>query len=183
MDGRSSVAIDSNATVAKTVTTRFSVGIRMPACALALLSRVGGQIMQTGAMSQPAVRWGVGTKTPICKMNRLIPITMLLLIGPVIATAVAAVEQGVAAPASGENTDPTLNKGLRAFLGPPVSLPLQQLWKGGGGTNIVTAQDGTVIAFQSMASNRIRRSRGRRRDLGHRPRNRSGCDFRERHGR
>ena len=37
-------------------------------------------------------------------------------------------------------------------------MPLQQLWKGRGGTNIVTARDGTVIAFQSMASNKIRRS-------------------------
>jgi hypothetical protein len=56
MDGRSSAAIDSNATAAKAVTTRFSVGIHMPAFAPALLSRVRGQVMQTGTMSQPAVR-------------------------------------------------------------------------------------------------------------------------------
>lgn len=48
--------------------------------------------------------------------------------------------------------------GLADFLGPPLFLPIQQLWKGGGGTNIVTAKDGTVIAFQSMGNNKIRRS-------------------------
>jgi sialidase-1 len=48
--------------------------------------------------------------------------------------------------------------GLEAFLGAPVALPIQQLWNGGGGTNIVTAKDGTVVAFQSMANKKIRRS-------------------------
>jgi sialidase-1 len=92
-------------------------------------------------------------------MNRFILIMTLLLIGPEIVTAVTAAEQEIAASTSGENTDPRRYPGFQAFLGPPVSLPLQQLWQGGGGTSIVTAQDGTVIAFQSMRSNRIRRSR------------------------
>jgi sialidase-1 len=47
---------------------------------------------------------------------------------------------------------------LAAFLGEP-RFTVQSLWAGRGGTNIVTATDGTVIAFQSMRSNRIRRSR------------------------
>ena len=40
----------------------------------------------------------------------------------------------------------------------PFVAPAKQLWQVRGGTNIVTARDGTVIAFQSMASNKIRRS-------------------------
>jgi sialidase-1 len=48
--------------------------------------------------------------------------------------------------------------GLQEFLRPPASLTTTELWKGGGGTSIVTARDGTVVAFQSMGSNRIRRS-------------------------
>lgn len=46
MDGGRGVAIDSNATVAKAVTSRFWVGIHMPACAPALLSRVRRQVIQ-----------------------------------------------------------------------------------------------------------------------------------------
>lgn len=47
---------------------------------------------------------------------------------------------------------------IEKFLGTPLSLPIQELWKGGGGTNIVTTKDGTVVAFQSMGNNKIRRS-------------------------
>lgn len=83
----------------------------------------------------------------------------LLLTGAAMWTAATAAEQETAAPAAGEDSSSTRHMGLQAFLGPSVSLPLQQLWQGGGGTSIVTAHDGTVIAFQSMRSNRIRRSR------------------------
>jgi sialidase-1 len=50
------------------------------------------------------------------------------------------------------------NTALENFLGTPISLPIQKLWTGGGGTNIVTTKDGTVVAFQSMSNNKIRRS-------------------------
>jgi len=65
-----------------------------------------------------------------------------------------------AAPTSKPTTATALAafKGLGPFLGTPVWVPIQQLWKGRGGTSIVTAQDGTVVAFQSLASNKIRRS-------------------------
>jgi sialidase-1 len=63
-----------------------------------------------------------------------------------------------ALPAAARSPSGTTFQGLQAFLGEPLSLSNQQLWKGGGGTNIVTAQDGAVVAFQSMASNKIRRS-------------------------
>jgi hypothetical protein len=48
---------------------------------------------------------------------------------------------------------------LEPFLGEPILVPMQHLWTGRGGTNIVAARDGTVIAFQSHGSNKIRRSR------------------------
>lgn len=48
--------------------------------------------------------------------------------------------------------------GLGAFLGQPAFIPMKELWKGRGGTSIVTAKDGTVVAFQSFGSNKIRRS-------------------------
>jgi len=59
---------------------------------------------------------------------------------------------------SGQGADASAHKGLQAFLGAPLAPAIRQLWEGGGGTSIVTAKDGTVIAFQSMASNKIRRS-------------------------
>jgi hypothetical protein len=46
---------------------------------------------------------------------------------------------------------------LAEYLGEQV-FATEQLWKGRGGTNIVTATDGTVIAFQSMKHDAIRRS-------------------------
>ncbi|MCU0873574.1 MAG: glycoside hydrolase [Pirellulaceae bacterium] len=92
-------------------------------------------------------------------MNRLTLLpTILLLALPALSTATDPAEPGMAAAASPQNRNPADCPGLQAFLGAPVSLPLQQLWKGRGGTNIVTVRDGTVIAFQSMASNKIRRS-------------------------
>jgi sialidase-1 len=63
-----------------------------------------------------------------------------------------------ALPVAARSTSATTFRGLQAFLGEPRSLSLQQLWTGRGGTNLVTAQDGTVVAFQSMASDKIRRS-------------------------
>ncbi len=47
---------------------------------------------------------------------------------------------------------------LEEFLGKPALVPMQELWKGRGGTSIVTARDGTVVAFRSSGSNQIRRS-------------------------
>ncbi|HNU50759.1 MAG TPA: sialidase family protein [Verrucomicrobiota bacterium] len=67
-------------------------------------------------------------------------------------------EQAVAVSTLRPSADASAFKGLGAFLGAPLSLSIQPFWKGGGGTSIVTAQDGSVIAFQSMASNRVRRS-------------------------
>jgi hypothetical protein len=49
---------------------------------------------------------------------------------------------------------------LDEFLGEPVLVPMQQLWKDRGGWGgIVTATDGTVIAFQSPGGPNCRRSR------------------------
>jgi len=49
---------------------------------------------------------------------------------------------------------------LDEFLGEPVFVPPQQLWqKRGGWGGILTAQDGTVVAFQSPGSGNCRRSR------------------------
>lgn len=49
-------------------------------------------------------------------------------------------------------------EGLAAFLGEPI-FRIEELWTGRGGTSIVTATDGTVIAFQAMKSDAVRRSR------------------------
>ena len=49
---------------------------------------------------------------------------------------------------------------LDEFLGAPVFVPMQSLWKGRGGWGgILTAQDGTVVAFQSPGGGNCRRSR------------------------
>jgi sialidase-1 len=90
-------------------------------------------------------------------MSRLTLIPSILLLAWLATLAAAnAADPGITASKPSTNlADP---EGLQAFLGAPLSLPLQQLWKGRGGTNIVTARDGTVIAFQSMVSNKIRRS-------------------------
>lgn len=49
---------------------------------------------------------------------------------------------------------------LEEFLGEPLFLPMQELWKGRGGWGgILTAKDGTVVAFQSPGGGNCRRSR------------------------
>lgn len=49
---------------------------------------------------------------------------------------------------------------LEEFLGKPSFVPMQQLWKGRGGWGgILTAKDGTVVAFQSPGGGNCRRSR------------------------
>jgi sialidase-1 len=49
---------------------------------------------------------------------------------------------------------------LEEFLGDPVFVPMQKLWDGRGGWGgILTAQDGTVVAFQSPGGGNYRRSR------------------------
>lgn len=49
---------------------------------------------------------------------------------------------------------------LEEFLGEPVFVPVQQLWKGRGGWGgILTAKDGAVVAFQSPGGGKCRRSR------------------------
>jgi sialidase-1 len=55
------------------------------------------------------------------------------------------------------NVNGSMSSALNAFTCEPV-FSMQKLWKGRGGTSIVTAQDGSVVAFQSMGSNKIRRS-------------------------
>ena len=92
-------------------------------------------------------------------MKLLIVIQTILLLWPLRPLAAAnAPEPATVLSASGQRADASAFKGHPAFPGAPLSLPIQQLWKGGGGTSIVTARDGTVVAFQSMASNKIRRS-------------------------
>ncbi len=49
---------------------------------------------------------------------------------------------------------------LEEFLGEPIFVPMQQLWKGRGGWGgILTTSDGTVVAFQSPGGGNCRRSR------------------------
>ena len=49
---------------------------------------------------------------------------------------------------------------LDEFLSKPVFVPMQALWKGRGGWGgIITAKDGTVVAFQSPGGGNCRRSR------------------------
>jgi hypothetical protein len=49
---------------------------------------------------------------------------------------------------------------LEEFLGEPLFLPMQQLWEQRGGWGgVLTAQDGTVVAFQSPGGGNCRRSR------------------------
>ena len=49
---------------------------------------------------------------------------------------------------------------LEEFLGEPLFVPMQQLWeKRGGWGGILTAKDGTVVAFQSPGGGNCRRSR------------------------
>lgn len=48
---------------------------------------------------------------------------------------------------------------LEEYLGEPALVPMQPLWKGRGGWSIVTAPDGTVVAFQSPGGGNCRRSR------------------------
>ena len=48
---------------------------------------------------------------------------------------------------------------LADFLGDPVFSPIQKLWEGRGGWGgILTAKDGTLVAFQSPGGNKCRRS-------------------------
>lgn len=49
---------------------------------------------------------------------------------------------------------------LDEFMGEPLFVPMQELWKGRGGWGgILTAKDGTVLAFQSPGGSNCRRSR------------------------
>ena len=49
---------------------------------------------------------------------------------------------------------------LEEFLGEPLFVPMQELWeKRGGWGGVLTAQDGTVVAFQSPGGGNCRRSR------------------------
>ena len=60
------------------------------------------------------------------------------------------------APNSGDATAPRLEE----YLGAPLFLPMQRLWeKRGGWAGILTATDGTVVAFQSPGGGSCRRSR------------------------
>jgi len=92
-------------------------------------------------------------------MKELIVICTVLLL-----TAAAMRSQvdvgGKSAPVSEPTVQAALatNQSLQAFLGTPWFIPSQKLWKGRGGTSMVTAKDGTAIVFQSHTSNKIRRS-------------------------
>ncbi|MBM3888094.1 MAG: exo-alpha-sialidase [Verrucomicrobia bacterium] len=49
---------------------------------------------------------------------------------------------------------------LEEFLGEPLFVPMQELWeKRGGWGGVLTAKDGTVVAFQSPGGGNCRRSR------------------------
>ena len=77
-----------------------------------------------------------------------------LLFGP------AAVVQAQSQPKNVFGSDFAVASQLDEFLGESLFVSMQQLWKGRGGWGgILTAQDGTVVAFQSPGGANCRRSR------------------------
>jgi len=87
-------------------------------------------------------------------MNQTFAIVTALLFAPLVALYAQAPQQE--ASSSGF----AVASRLEEFLGEPVFVPMQQLWKGRGGWGgILTAQDGTVVAFQSPVGGNCRRSR------------------------
>ena len=70
---------------------------------------------------------------------------------------------GLRAQAPGEGarwTDFAVASRLDEFLGEPFFQPMQQLWeKRGGWGGVLTAKNGTVVAFQSPGGGNCRRSR------------------------
>ncbi len=78
----------------------------------------------------------------------------VLLLAPPVALCAQAPRQDLAAPGYAVASQ------VDEFLGEAVCMPLQPLWKGRGGWGgILTARDGTVVAFQSRDDGRCRRSR------------------------
>jgi len=71
--------------------------------------------------------------------------------------ALAALQAG---PATGGAEGHATASRLEEFLGPPVFVAMQPLWKGRGGWGgILTSKDGTVVVFQSPGGGKCRRSR------------------------
>ena len=89
--------------------------------------------------------------------SRLAPVLTPLAAG----IACLAIPDAAAGPRQanpGRTTPAQTPDSLQPFLGKPLFLPIAQLWRGNGGTSIVTTPNGTVVAFQSMAGNTVRRS-------------------------
>ncbi|MBN2451670.1 MAG: exo-alpha-sialidase [Lentisphaeria bacterium] len=85
-------------------------------------------------------------------MEKTIHLSTTLLLAPV----AAAYAQ---APPPGPGGDHAVASRLDEFLGEPVFVPMQQLWTGRGGWGgILTARDGTVVAFRSPGGGACRRS-------------------------
>lgn len=92
-------------------------------------------------------------------MRRITVVFLILMLGLGGAHALAAKKNGrKPAPKPATPALHVAQSNLEDFMGAPVFIPMQELWKGRGGTSIVTARDGAVIAFQSLGSNKIRRS-------------------------
>ncbi len=74
--------------------------------------------------------------------------------------AAAAAPFGQAAEADRADAGYAVASRLEEYLGEPQFLPMQELWKGRGGWGgVLTAKDGTVVAFQSPGGGNCRRSR------------------------
>lgn len=92
-------------------------------------------------------------------MRRITVFFLILMLGPLAGHIFAAPKAGrETAPKPAPPALHVAQSQLEDFLGEAVFIPMQELWKGRGGTSIVTARNGTAIAFQSLGSNKIRRS-------------------------
>jgi hypothetical protein len=102
------------------------------------------------------------TPSPESTMNSLPTSRLAPVLTPLAAgIACLAIPDAAAGPRQanpGRTTPAQAPDSLQPFLGKPLFLPIAQLWRGKGGTSIVTTPNGTVVAFQSMAGNTVRRS-------------------------
>ncbi len=86
----------------------------------------------------------------VCGMTRVVAVLMGVL--------------GVATFTTAADTEPpaafAVSATLEEFLGEPVFVPMQQLWeRRGGWGGVLSAPDGTLVAFRSPGGGEIRRSR------------------------
>ncbi len=81
----------------------------------------------------------------------------------VLVSLVALLPEGVHAQQAGDEEPPmafAVSATIEEFLGEPVLVPMQQLWEQRGGWGgVLSAPDGTLLAFRSPGGGEVRRSR------------------------